>query len=313
MLAVLAAPVGAAVGHGIRWVPAVGHAHPSAPVSLTVNLTDAPSYSPQFLRVPQNSSVAITLTNQGTYTHTFTLVAQSGVLLNASWNPTQVYGFFQANGSLTNTSVAPGGSATVNLTFGPTSVPESFEFVSIVPYQFQAGMWGLLNVTAAGPALTLYENTTNAGGSVAFVPNALAASPTSYPVTLDVFLTNLGALGHTFTVVPTPGLNLTPQNFTTYLGAHTPLTNATIAASSGATVWANFSVPGPGVYQYICVVAGHFAAGMYGYLYVGVPPPAAPTPPSTAIVQEWVLVGSAALLGVGVVLLVGAAFSGRFG
>jgi hypothetical protein len=76
-------------------------------------------------------------------------------------------------------------------------------------------------------------------------------------------------------------------------------------------VWANFTVPGPGVYQYICTVSGHFANGMTGFLYVGVVPPPQAAPPSTAIVESWVLVGSGMLLAVGIVVAVATMFVGR--
>ena len=45
---------------------------------------------------------------------------------------------------------------------------------------------------------------------------------------------------------------------------------------------------------------------------MGVAPPAVAAPPSTAIVDAWVLGGSAALLGIGVLLAVVATYTGRF-
>ncbi len=314
LLATVASPAASAVAHAVRVVPAVGYARPlPSAESATIDLTDAPSFSPKYLSVPENSTLTLTLDNTGSYTHTFTLVNQSGVLLKSSWTPAQVYAFFTANGSANNTSLAGGGSKTITLAIAASVVPESFEFVSVVPYQFQAGMWGLLNVTPTGPGLELFENTTNAGGTVAFVPNQLAASPTAYPAVLDVNITNLGDFNHTFTVVAQPDVNLTPSNFTTYFQSYPPLVNTSVPAVPGKQVWANFSVPKAGVYQYFCVWPGHFAAGMYGYLYVGIPPPALPPPPSTAIVETWILVGSGALLGIGLLFALAASFTGRLG
>jgi len=179
----------------------------------------------------------------------------------------------------------------------------------VVPYQFQAGMWGLLNVTSTAPGLFLSENTTD---SLSFVPNALSASPARYPVVVAVLVTNEGTFGHTFTMAPQSNVTLSSTNYTSYFSAHAPLVNSAVPALPGGTVWANFTIPGPGVYEYICEVSGHFANGMFGFFYVGVPVPAPPPTPSTAVVDEWVLVGSAILLGVGVVFAAVTAIAGRF-
>ena len=289
----------------------VGQARPLASaVNVTMNLTDEPAFSPSIVTVPAGSSVAIHLDNIGEYPHTFTLCARSDVVLSSSLTPAGVYDFFRANGSLANVSLAPGAQGWANLTFNASVAgPASFEFVSVVPYQFQSGMWGFLNLTSTGPGLELSENTTNAPG---FVPDVLAAQPTHYPINLDVLVTNEGNLPHTFTVAPQTNVTLLPSNFTAYFVLHAPLVSANVPAGAGATIWANLTISGPGVYQYICEISGHFAAGMYGYLYVGVPPPASPTPPSTALVDTWVLGGSAALLGIGGVLAGVAAYTGRF-
>jgi uncharacterized cupredoxin-like copper-binding protein len=314
LLATVAGPAGSAVAHAVRDAPSIGYAHPLATTeSATLYLTDAPSFQAKYLSVPEDSTLTLTLNNTGAYTHTFTLVNQSGVLLKSSWTPAQVYDFFVANGSADNTSVAPGTATTITLPIAPSAVPESFEFVSVVPYQFQAGMWGLLNVTPTGPGLLIQENTTNANGAVAYVPNLLSASPTAYPAVLDVNITNLGDFNHTFTVVAQPNVNLTPSNYSAYFQTYPALVNASVPAIPGAHVWANFSVPKAGVYQYFCEITGHFADGMYGYLYVGIPPPALPPPPSTALVETWILAGSAALLGIGLVLVLASAFTGRLG
>jgi len=107
-------------------------------------------------------------------------------------------------------------------------------------------------------------------------------------------------------------VTLLATNFTDYFTAHAPLVNVNVPAIPGGTVWANFTITAPGVYQYICEISGHFAAGMYGFLYVGVPVPAPPAAPSAAIVDSWVLVGSAVLLGIGAVFAGVAALAGRF-
>jgi uncharacterized cupredoxin-like copper-binding protein len=290
--------------------PEVGFAHPlSTTENLTVNLTDRPSFSPQFLAVPAGSSVSLHLVNVGRYNHTFTLAKTSGARLPATLSPPEVDAFFAANGTLANLSLAPGDEGWANLTFNLSQGFDSFEFASVVPYQFQAGMWGFLNITSQAAGLELSETTTD---SLAFVPNVLSASPTHYPLVIAVLVTNEGSFGHTFTMAPQSNVTLQPTNFTDYFEAHVPLVNQPVPAVPGGTAWANFTISAPGIYQYICEVAGHFSNGMFGFLYVGVPVPLPPAAPSTAIVDGWVLVGSALLLGIGVVLTAVTALAGRF-
>ncbi len=310
LVATIGLPSVAALGP-IPVAPFVGHARPLAgPVALSVNLTDRPGYSPQFLSLPAGSNVSIHLDNVGNYTHTFTLVSKPDISLSPTLDPAGVYAFFRTNGSLANVSLAPGAEGWANLSFNASLGLSSFEFVSVVPYQFQAGMYGYLNLTSVGPGLLLSDNTTN---SLSFVPNVLAAAPTHYPVNVDVLVTNLGgSFPHTFTLAPQTNVSLSPANFTQYFAQHPPLVRASVPIGAGSSVWANFTVAAPGVYEYICEVPGHFASGMFGFLYVGVTPTPPPPPPSTAVVESWVLAGSLGLLGIGVVLAVVASFSGRF-
>ena len=290
--------------------PEVGFAHPLAQSeNRTVNLTDRPSFTPQFVSVPAGFSVSLHLVNVGIYPHTFTLCATPGARLLAGWSPIQVDSFFAKNGTLANVSLAPGAQGWANLTFNSTEALDTFEFASVVPYQFQSGMWGLLNVTSTVPGVELSENTTD---SLSFVPNVLSASPPHYPIVVAVLVTNEGNFGHTFTIAPQSNVSLTPNNFTSYFAAHPPLVSANVPGLPGGTVWANFTIFGPGVYEYICEISGHFANGMYGFFYVGVPVPAPPPAPSTAIVDSWVLVGSAILLSVGVIFAALSSLAGRF-
>ncbi|HTZ61725.1 MAG TPA: hypothetical protein VMC82_03675 [Thermoplasmata archaeon] len=290
--------------------PEIGYGHPATSnTSATVNLTDRPRFTPSSLSANPGGTLALELVNQGLYNHSFTLSKVPNVVLDPAWTPAQLDAFFAANGSLANVSVAPGATDYTNVTFPANASGESFEFVSVVPYQFQAGMYGFVNLTATGPGVELMENTTDA---YAFIPNVLAANSSHYPIVVDVLVTNLGNLGHTFTVSPLSNYTLSPANFTDTFSTNAPLVNQPIGSGDGTTAWANFTVRGPGVYQYICTIPGHFSNGMTGELYVGVAPPPPVAPPSTAIVETWVLVGSAGLLGIGVLLAVVATYSGRF-
>jgi len=290
--------------------PEVGFAHTLASSeNVTMNLTDRPSFSPQFVTVPAGTSVSIHLVNRGLFDHTFTLAKTPNVRIPSSATPAGIYSWFAANGTQANVSLAPGSQGWANLTFNASEGFDSFEFASVVPYQFQAGMWGLLNVSSSAPSISLSENTTD---SLAFVPNVLSASPTHYPVVVAVLVRNEGTFGHTFTMAPQSNVSLSYTNYSGYFVAHPALVNAAVPPLPGGTVWANFTVPRPGVYEYICTISGHFQNGMYGFFYVGVPVPAPPAAPSTAIVDGWVLVGSTILLGVGVIFVGVAALAGRF-
>jgi uncharacterized cupredoxin-like copper-binding protein len=312
VLGAAALPGGLAQAHLVRVAPEVGVAHPYAPTpSFSVDLTDTPSFDPRALNATVSGTSSVTLTigldNTGAYNHTFTMVNanQSGVVLNRSWTPQKLDGYFATNGTLANESLAPGNTDTVSVTLAASESPRSFEFVSLVPYQFQAGMFGFLNVTPLGPTVVVEENTTD---QFRFVPSILSTGTnTTGPVDVHVHLTNQGSLSHTFTVSSQVNVTLSSLG---NLSTFPPLVNQSIP--SGPSVWANFTVPKAGVYEYVCTVPGHFAAGMFGFLYVGVPVPPPPPSPSTAIVEVPILVGSMVLLGVGLLLLVVSAYTGRF-
>jgi uncharacterized cupredoxin-like copper-binding protein len=313
LLAGIGVPATAAAAHIVRVAPLVGTARPAANTTVvSVNLTDRPAFDPAALSTAEGTTLAVHLENVGNFSHTFTVVRAPDVHLNASWTPTQLDAFFRANGSLANVSVAPGTSAWANLSFNASTGFDTFEFVSVVPYQFQAGMVGEITISSTAPGLELSENTSVSGSNYEFLPNVLSANPAKFPVNLDVLVTNLGSFSHTFTLAPQSNVTLTVGNYSGYFAAHTPLVSANVPAGSGTTVWANFTIKTPGVYMYICLIPGHFAGGMSGLLYVGVPVPPAPPAPSTAIVEKWVLVGSGILLGVGLLIAALSALVGRF-
>ncbi|MCI4321409.1 MAG: plastocyanin/azurin family copper-binding protein [Thermoplasmata archaeon] len=281
----------------------------SASGILTVNMTDTPSFAPNSLTATSGSPVAIHVINRGSFAHTFT-VSATNITLNRSWSPAQVDQFFHSNGSWANVSLNGGASAWANFTIPSTAVG-SYEFVSVVPYQFQAGMFGYLNVTAAGggAGVQLQEQTANAG--LSFVPSVLAANATAFPVAVSVEVSNLGSNSHTWTLVAQPDVNVTAGDFTSYFQSHPPAANVNVPLTPGQVVWANFTITQKGVYQYICEIPGHLGAGMEGYLYVGVPPPPVVAPPSTAVVEPALLLAGGALLVVGVVLALAASLVGR--
>ena len=282
----------------------------TATTTVTVNLTDVPSFDPSSLSASPGAAIAVHLVNEGSYAHTFSLSSVANFTINRSWSPSALDAFFHANGSWANVSLGPGGSAWANFTLA-ASASGTYEFVSLVPYQFQAGMLGFLTVagSASGNGVVLQEQTS--GGALAFVPAVLAANATTFPVTLDVAVSNLGSNAHTWTLLAQPDTNVTPGNWASYLQAHPPAANVSLPTTPGQVVWANFTVSQKGVYQFICEIPGHLGAGMQGYLYVGVPPPANVSAPGTAIIEPLLLLGGGALLGMGVVLALVASLIGR--
>jgi plastocyanin len=327
LLLLVGGPFASTLGRVVHVLPRVGFAHPLASnnssfaqKNFSINATDFPSYAPNQLSVAPNTNITFIVHNSGIYNHTFTLSRQPSQpgfpSPDPRSTPTQVYQYFNRFGSFVNLSLAPNATAYANLTISSALAGTSLEFVSVIPYQFQAGMAGFLNVTRPlGPGVQVSDN---ASDSLAFVPQILAVNTSSYPVTIDVAVYDLGgALSHTWTLSPVPNATLFPKNFTQFFSAHPPLANVAVQPTPGVAQWGNFSVAVPGIYEYICTIQGHFnppSGNMFGYLYVGIPPPAPNATPveSTAIVQASILVGGGALLGFGLLLALVGAFTGRF-
>lgn len=295
--------------------PSVGYARvtPTADSDPTVavNISDQ-GYAPSKIGTSADTTVTFDLANVGSYNHSFTLARQANVTLDPSWTPSQLYHYFAVNGSLANTTLAPGQNASVAVNFtGPYSAG-TFEFVSIVPYQFRAGFYGFVTVTPLpGGNATTSDNTTD---QLAYVPQSIYVGTTAgmhFPILVHVQVVNLGSLTHTFTLAPQSNVTVTLANYTSYFASHAPLANVTVPSGTGNFVWANFTMDGPGVYMYLCEEPGHFASGMFGFLYVDVPLPSVSTP-ATGIILIGVLAGAAGLVAVGVVLAVVASYSGRF-
>jgi uncharacterized cupredoxin-like copper-binding protein len=306
----LAGPIAAAshAGNAVEYARA---AHPlAAPVNFTVNMTDTPAFAPSTLSgAASGEAVSVKLDNVGLFPHSFTVSRIPNYEIPAGFTPAELDAWFAANGSLANVSVAPGATGWANFTLPSNSSGLSFEFVSVVAYQFQAGMSGKLEVAAGAPSELL---SVSALSSLAFSPNVLVANASGYPVTIEVEVTNVGTLSHTWTLSALPNVFPTPTNFSAFFQQHPPLANLAVPAVDGGVVNATFTIPAPGVYAFLCEIPGHFANGMNGTLWVGLLPPAPAAPLSTAVVQTGILAGAGALLLIGVVLTLGATFSGRF-
>jgi uncharacterized cupredoxin-like copper-binding protein len=309
---------GAALSAAGASVPGVAHAQVrdgpagSGPVLLNVSATDAPAFVPHGLDAVAGAAVTFVVHNNGTFPHTFSLLGVANETIPTNSTPAALDALFAKNGTSVNLTVAPGTTANATFTIPADWVGGSFEFVSLVPYQFQAGMSGVLNVTSASAGASYSISVMTAPSALAFVPSAIQINATSFPIHVVADVTNQGTTAHTWTLDATPNENLTPTGFTSAFQAHPPAANLAVPTTSGVVATVNFTLAQKGVYEFICTVPGHFAAGMFGYLYVGVPAPAVAAPPGSAIVEYWVLIAAGALLGIGVLLAVVAAFTGRF-
>ncbi|MGD0718191.1 MAG: multicopper oxidase domain-containing protein [Thermoplasmata archaeon] len=311
LLAGIGVPGTAFAMNGFSGGPRVGEGHP-IPLSggtqqVRIVMSDTPAYSPSAITANVSSNLSVDVVNNGSLAHTFTISPVTNFEIPKNWTPAQLDDFYTMEGALANVNVSAGQQVWANFSLNSSVAPGSYEFYSLIPYQFQAGMSGTILVQG-GPGIALSENTTD---GLMFVPNILSVTPTTYPVTVDVLVTNLGNDGHTFTISPLSNVTILPSNFTQFFQQHSPVANSQVPPGAGGTVWANFTIDAPGVYQYICTITGHFANGMTGELYVGVAVPPTPPSPSTAIVQVGILIGGAVLLGIGVAIVVLAAFTGR--
>ncbi len=280
--------------------------------NVSLNATDQPAFDPAKVEAVAGTTLAFEVHNTGVYDHTFTVSAVANYTIPPTLTPAELESFFQANGSLLNLSVPAGQTAFANLSVPARDAGATFEFVSLVPYQFQAGMAGFLQVTSAvaGEGYALSTQTTD---SLRFVPDTLLIpNATQFPITVSVEVTNAGTTPHTFTIEGQSNNTLLTSNFTTYFTSHPPLSRVQVPTTSGSPVWANFTVTGKGAFEFICEIPGHFAGGMFGWLYVGFSPAPPPAPPSSAIVDGGFLLAAGSLLGLAVLLTLVATFVGRF-
>jgi uncharacterized cupredoxin-like copper-binding protein len=289
---------------------ALGARSDAATPATLVNLTDAPSFTPNAVAGISGTTLSLHLVNTGNFSHTFTLSKVANYTFNRSWTPGDLNTWFAHNASWVNVTLAPASSAWENLTI-PATDDGSYEFVSVVPYQFQSGMAGYLNITSASSAAGVTLSVSTSASALAFVPAELNLSGSSFPMKVDMQVSNLGSSSHTWTLVPQANVNVTSGNYTSYFQTHPPAASVNVPTTPGQVIWANFTLSQKGVYQYICEIPGHLAAGMQGFLYVGVPPPAPVSPPSTAVVAPLLLVGGGAILGIAIVLVLVASLVGR--
>jgi len=144
-----------------------------------------------------------------------------------------------------------------------------------------AGTPGLERIASSGASNSL---TVTVGSAFQFTLSTNQVTPGAN-VTVQIVQTD--DIAHTFTLSSVAGYAFNDANTTgdllTFFAEHPPLVNFSIP-SGQATFTTYFTAPPFGIYEYVCLVAGHYQAGMRGFLGSGEPgssgslsaPPGAP-------------------------------------
>jgi|GEM_PF-868493 len=133
---------------------------------------------------------------------------------------------------------------------------------------------GAVKVVPGARAAATDTLSVTVGDQFAFVLSADEVTPGD---TVSVTITQVGSTDHTFTL-------LDARNFTfnwsasssdsvahieAFLAAHPPLVNVSIPGTQSTIGPVTFVAPPFGLYEYLCLASGHFAAGMWGILGSG--------------------------------------------
>jgi plastocyanin len=133
-----------------------------------------------------------------------------------------------------------------------------------------------LGAAVGSPAIQHIESTGASDSLTVTVGSAFAFTLSSSEVTpganVTVSIVQTDDVAHTFTLSPIAGWLFNDGNTTSdllaFFAAHPPLVNFSIPAGQ-ATYTTYFTAPPFGLYEYVCLVSGHFQAGMRGVLGSG--------------------------------------------
>jgi plastocyanin len=136
---------------------------------------------------------------------------------------------------------------------------------------------------ASTPATSVGWINISAVGDYGYSPANLQQVPTNSTIT--VTFTDKSQMAHSFTILGREGWvvpsNDTQSQIDQLAWGHSPpaLENANVTGTGDTNV-TTFQSPGPGWYEFVCTVAGHFQLGMYGFIAFGMNLPSNLTPPS---------------------------------
>ena len=114
-----------------------------------------------------------------------------------------------------------------------------------------------------------------------YSPADLENVPTNANIT--VTFTDRSPMEHTFTIIGKEGWvvpnDSSQEEINELAFGHHPSALASVNVSGPGDVnHTNFMSPGPGWYEFVCAVSGHFALGMYGFVAFGMSLPSNLTP-----------------------------------
>ena len=121
----------------------------------------------------------------------------------------------------------------------------------------------------------------SAVGMYGYSPANLEQVPTN--ATITVTFTDQSDMAHTFTIIGKEGW-VVPNTYSpaqidalAYGPSPPALVNSNVSGPGDVNV-TTFESPGPGWYEFICTVSGHFQQGMYGFVAFGINLPSNLTP-----------------------------------
>ena len=122
-----------------------------------------------------------------------------------------------------------------------------------------------------------------ATGDYGYQPDTFEQIATN--TTISVTFTDESILAHTFTIIGKEGWVI-PSTYSwtqidnlAYGNSPPALFNANVSGSGDVNT-SSFHSPGPGWYEFVCTVSGHFQSGMYGFIAFGKNLPSNLTTPS---------------------------------
>ncbi|MCI4330757.1 MAG: plastocyanin/azurin family copper-binding protein [Thermoplasmata archaeon] len=112
---------------------------------------------------------------------------------------------------------------------------------------------------------------------------------------VQLVVTQMANFEHTFVLSPLANFTFdnaaTAANLTLFFRAHAPIVNLTVAGTVGAKAFANFTAPAVGSYEFVCIEATHFQAGMHGELISTTSTTSAPGTSTTVYLEYGAVAG----------------------
>lgn len=140
------------------------------------------------------------------------------------------------------------------------------------------------SLTGAATATGASSLSVTATGDYGYTPSTFQQVPTNSTIT--VTFTDGSVLAHTFTIIGREGWvipsDISASAFSNLVfGDSPPVLFDLNVSGSGDQVTGSFQSPGPGWYEFVCTVPGHFQNGMYGFIAFGEDLPGNLTTPSS--------------------------------